>query len=65
MVPLSVSEVRAALVYAARHGLPHHVADRLLVEEPGGPMHLLADWVRSELVRLNVFTCEAMRSKPE
>jgi hypothetical protein len=57
VTPLKVSEVRAALMYAAKHAdRRHQIVDRYLAETEGGPLHRLADWIRAELVRLGVFS---------
>ncbi len=57
VAPLKVSEVRAALLYAAKHAdRKHQIVDSYLLEADDGPLHRLADWIRSELVRLGIFT---------
>ncbi|MFD9893410.1 hypothetical protein ACFWY9_29040 [Amycolatopsis sp. NPDC059027] len=65
VVPLKTSEVRAALQYTAQQGGRHHeIVARFREEEPGGPLHLLADWIRSELVRLGIFTADQPAASP-
>lgn len=57
VAPLKVSEVRSALLYAAKHAdRRHQIVDSYFIEAEDGPLHRLAEWIRSELVRLSIFT---------